>query len=69
MSRENVQSVPTFKTGLDLGACAYGVYSATQSIDNYLDSPSPAKETEAYANAFSGVLGCAVTGIGAAVGD
>lgn len=55
------------KSGLDLGACAYATYEAVQAINAYYDSPSSTKQQDMFANELGAIVGCATTGIGAAL--
>ncbi len=55
------------KTGLDLGACAYSAYVAIDDINKYADAPTPEKNKQMLIDASSSILGCAITGFGAAL--
>ncbi len=56
------------KTALDLGVCALGAASTIHDLNEYIDDPTAANEAKVVADDLGSVLGCGLTGLGAALG-
>ena len=52
---------------IDLGICAFSVYAEATDINEYLNNPTSSNQTQIYADAFGGVLGCGITALGLAL--
>jgi RHS repeat-associated protein len=55
------------KTGMDVGVCLSGAASTIKDENDYLDKPTAANEAKFVTDDIGFVLGCALTGIGAAL--
>ena len=55
------------KTGLDLGACALGAKATIDDLNEYLNDPTAVNESKLVLDDVGSVLGCGLTGLGAAL--
>jgi hypothetical protein len=55
------------KTGIDLGLCAYGAAATINDENEYFNAPTEANEAKFLADDLGAVLGCGLTGVGAAL--
>jgi hypothetical protein len=55
------------KAGIDLGACALGAEATISDLNEYLKDPTAVNEAKLVLDDVGTVLGCGITGLGAAL--
>lgn len=56
-------------SGINVGACAFGLYQAVESEDVYLKDPTESNGNRFKIDLTGGLIGCAVSLVGEAIGD